>query len=80
LKEKGNSKMATHYKLTDKGKKAPVKTSPAGQILDFMQNSKAVVNAQELTYELQIQGTQVLLDDLERAGYVKRIDEKEMGL
>ena len=72
--------MATHYKLTDKGRKAPVKNSPSGQILDFMQNSKAVVNAQELNYELQIQDTQHILEDLERAGYVKRIDEKELGL
>ena len=72
--------MATHYKLTDKGKQAPVKSSPAGQVLDFMQNSKAVVNAHEIGYELQVQNPQQILEDLEHAGYAQRINEKESGI
>jgi len=65
------------YRLNQKGRTAEIKPTPAGKILEFMQNSHGVVNSAEIEYELQIAGAKDVLDSLTTAGYLSKETPRE---
>ena len=58
------------YGLTEKGRKAEVKPTPAGNVIEYMQGGRAIVNPEEVNYELQTSNAKAVLDELVKAGYV----------
>jgi len=63
------------YRLTHRGRTADIRPTPAGKVLDYLQNGHGVVNPHEVNYELQMDNSQDTLDKLVKAGYLSKEEE-----
>lgn len=63
------------YGLTKKGRMIEPKPTPAGKVLEFIQESdlrghQTSFNPDEVNYQLQISDAAVIMDSLQRAGFL----------
>lgn len=65
------------YRLTHRGRTAEIRATPAGKVLEYLQNGHGVVNPHEVNYELQMENSQNILDSLVKAGYLGKEEESE---
>lgn len=68
------------YGLTNEGRRADVKPTPAGKVLEFMKEGHGIVNPEKVNYELQLSNSKQILDELVKAGYVWKEETSRRGL